>query len=458
MLHSNQNNNVEKSLLKEILNPSNYDTNLQNITQIIADFFLVDFCLIISDFNHLRYFYNLRNSHANNFKISPSKLSNLIQIPWIIELRSESRLKSIRDLNHKKYQKLLPFFEEIGIKTLLGKNTNFKGQTNGIIILGKQDPHQWSQKEKTKLNEVAKIVGILCHLSQVNMILDEKNLSKDSSFSLSNIPKLLEENPILKLWWQSTRKQLEKQLEWNRKVIYNMITIMSDQTRNPLAIIKMGITILQTRELSSEDFNKRITMLEEAWSNLNEINEKILQLKHLKSQNLYSNLVDTNLKELIEKITKSYSKQWQEDSKKSIKLTTNFNINQEELINTDIQHLTYIIEELLTNASKFSVPNSTVTLSVTQENDTNNSEIIITFSNISEYGCQDNINEFFEPFYREQIVIDTAIPGIGVGLNIVKDLVGLLQGKISVDCLPTENPKHCKIVFRLVLPQSLSSS
>ncbi|WP_198648731.1 sensor histidine kinase KdpD [Cyanothece sp. BG0011] len=254
------------------------------------------------------------------------------------------------------------------------------------------------------------------------------------------------------------KKQLDKQLEWNRKVIYNMITIMSDQTRNPLAIIKMVITVLRSKELSPEDLIKRLTMLEEAWSKLNNINEKILQLKHLKSQDSSCNLVSTNLKELIDNITHTCQSKWQEDAKNSLTLRIDFSLQPKQLIITDTQHFTNIIEELLTNAGKFSVPNSTVTLEVNQENNSNNSPIIITLSNLSEYGCQDNTTEFFEPFYREQIVIDSGIPGIGVGLNIVKDLVELLQGKITVHCLPTENPKHCKIVFRLVLPQSLSSS
>ncbi|MDJ0729107.1 MAG: GAF domain-containing sensor histidine kinase [Crocosphaera sp.] len=458
MSNYSKDNNIEKSLLNEILNPSDYDTNLQNIAHIIIKFFSVDFCLIISDFNHLRYFYRLKNVTNNNSIISPSKLHNLIEINWITELKNEAKLKSISDLSNKKYQKILPFFEDIKVKSLLGIGTNFKGETNGIVILGKSQAYQWSQKDKTRLKKLVNIVGIACHLSQVNTILDEKNVSKDSSFSLTNTSKLLEKNPILKLWSESTRKKLEKQIAWNRKVIYNMITIMSDQTRNPLAIIKMVITVLRTRELSSEEFSNRIAMLEDAWSKLNEINEKILQLKHLKSQRLNYNLGSINLTELLKNITNSFQNQWQEYSKNSLKLSTNFRIKPEQLINTDIQHLTYIIKEILTNASKFSVPNSTVTLEVTSENETNNSPIIIILSNISEYGCQENMNEFFEPFYREQIVIDSGIPGIGVGLYIVKDLVELLQGKISVDCLPTENPKHCKIVFRLVLPQSLSSS
>ncbi|MGK7956370.1 MAG: sensor histidine kinase, partial [Crocosphaera sp.] len=319
---------------------------------------------------------------------------------------------------------------------------------------GQLETSQWSQKDKKKIKEVANLVGIACHLSQVNTIIDEKNISKDSSFSLSNIPKLLEENPILRLWWESTRKKLEKQLEWNRKVIYNMITIMSDQTRNPLAIIKMVITVLQTKELSSEDLKKRLRMLEDACSKLNNVNEKILQLKHLKSQNLTCNLVKVDCQNFILDIAKSYQNQWKEDSKKSLNLSTNFNLEREQVLETDLQHLSNILEELLTNASKFSVPNSTVNIKVTQDYDVNDTPIVIILSNISEYGSEDSINEFFEPFYREQIVIDSGIPGIGVGLYIVQDLVALLQGKISVEYIPTDNPKHCKIVFRLVLPQS----
>ena len=458
MSNSSTDNNTEKSLIKAIVAPSDYGRTLDKITQILSKELLVDFCAIIIISNHSKYFYTLINSKGKYATIHESKLSKIIQTPWLQEIKNNSKLKSISDLSNKKYQKLSLFFEDIKVQSLLGARTDFKGEINGIILLGKSNSYQWSSQDKTKLKEVVNIVGMACHLSQVDEIFDEKSVNKDSSFSLSDIPQLLEENPILKLWWTSTRKQLEKQLEWNRKVIYNMITIMSDQTRNPLAILKMGITVLLTRELSPEELATRIAMLEDAWHKLNNINEKILQLKYLKSQDLCYNLVPLNLTKLLIDITDSYREKWQENCKNNLTLKTNFNIEPEEPLSTDVQHLTNILEELLTNASKFSIPNFTVTLEVNKENDNNDSLIIITLCNISEHGCRNNISEFFEPFYREQIVIDSGIPGIGVGLNIVKDLVKLIQGKISLESLPTENPKHCKIVCRLVLPQSLSSS
>ncbi|MDJ0582645.1 HAMP domain-containing sensor histidine kinase [Crocosphaera sp.] len=458
MSNSSKDNNIEKSLINAIIARSDYDRNLENIAEIIREELLVDFCLIITNFNDLQYFYSLRNSPIDNSIMHQSKLSELIQNPWIQELKNGSNLRYIRDLKHKKYHKLSVLLEGIILESLLGISTHFKGENNGIILVGKSTSYQWNSQDKNKLKEVVNIVSIACHLNQVNAMVDEKSINKDSSFSLGDIPQLLQENPILRLWWKSTRQQLEKQLEWNRKVIYNMITIMSDQTRNPLAILKMGITVLKTRELSPKELSKRIAMLEDSWNKLNSINEKILQLKHLKSENMSYNLVPVNLTKLLINITNSCQEKWQENLKSNLTLNTNFNIQGEESLRTDVQHLTNIIEELLKNASKFSVPNSTVTLEVNQENNHNKSLIAITLSNISEYGFHNNISEFFEPFYREQIVIDSGIPGIGVGLNIVKDLVKLLQGKISVECLPTENPKHCKIIFRLVLPQSLSSS
>ncbi len=44
-----------------------------------------------------------------------------------------------------------------------------------------------------------------CHLSQINTIINEKNINRDSPLFQSNTPKPIEENPILKLWWQSTK-------------------------------------------------------------------------------------------------------------------------------------------------------------------------------------------------------------------------------------------------------------
>jgi signal transduction histidine kinase len=457
MSNSTKDNPIEKRLIQEILSPSDPEINMVEIVKIIRQEFSVDFCLIISDWDNLTSFYITNNNNNNTSKLTQKITKKLIEQPWIQTIKNEPTIKSISHVNKKKGQIDLPFFEELNIKSLLGIRTDFKGQVNGLILLGKMESYQWNHTEKKILKEVADLVTIACQLKQSQTKTDDSLQNNDSHFSLSNIPQLLEENPILRLWWEITRKQLDKQLEWNKKLIYNMITIMSDQTRNPLAIIKMVITILRTKELPIEELEKRINMLEGAWNKLNQINERILQLKHLKSDNLHLNRTPIQLQKFIEEITKDYQNQWQEYSEKMLNISLNFEIDINEKFSTDQKQLTKILQELLTNAGKFSVPKSTINLEIRQEKQSNEPQIIMTLSNISSCVSQENIADFFEPFYREQTVIDTAIPGIGIGLNIVKDLVDLLQGKITMESIPTETPKHCKIVVRLVFPQSLSS-
>jgi ribosomal protein S17E len=311
MSNYTKDNHIEKRLIQEILTPSDYEKNLGEIIKIIRQEFSIDFCLIISDFDNLTSFYITKEFPENISKIPQKNISELIENPWIKTIKNESKIKCISNLQQNKNQISLPFLEKNYIQSLLGIGTNFKGKVNGIILLGKIESHQWTQSDKKRLKEVANVVAIACKLNQLQGKNDGKLPNKDTPFSLTNIPKLLEENPILRLWWETTRKQLERQLEWNKKLIYNMITIMSDQTRNPLAILKMGITILRTKKLSSEELEKRLGMLEEACHNLNEINDKILQLKSLKSQNLTLNVTSVNFKNFINEITANYQTQWQ---------------------------------------------------------------------------------------------------------------------------------------------------
>ncbi|MEA5536399.1 GAF domain-containing sensor histidine kinase [Crocosphaera sp. XPORK-15E] len=465
MSNSLKSKQLEKFLIKAITNSSNSSMMLGEIPKIIVNNFPVDFCLIIIGLDDSTPPNFTAHLKENQVKISSQIISDLMTQPWISKILNKEKIHSITNSENHSSGLGFAFFEEINIKSLLGIKTNFQGKSNGIILLGKTQDYTWTQTDKKLFREVADIVAISCYLSQLQLPQEEYLSVRDSGFSLSNIPKLLEENPILRLWWESTRKQLERQLESNKQLIYNMITIMSDQTRNPLAILKMGITMLRKREFSPEDLHKRLDALEEQWEKLNEINEKILQLKNLKSQKLVLTTKSIKLERFINEIITPYRSQWQENKRKYLDLVVEFSsaLHQENSdkqpieIETDEEYLRTVLQELLINAGKFSVSGTTVSLTINKEKSTHDPKIIINITNISDCISRKNLTYLFDPFYREQIVIDTAIPGIGLGLTIIKDRVQLLKGSIKVDCLPTDTPEHCKIIFRLILPQSLSS-
>ncbi|GBF79522.1 GAF domain-containing sensor histidine kinase [Aphanothece sacrum] len=452
-------NELQQGIINIIQNYSDTEAMLQEISSFLGQIFLIDLCLIITGFNDLNLLKWVCWTPEKFIKLPTKTLSELIEQPGIKKVIETSKVTEIANLNKSSNHPIYLTLEQLHFRELLGISTQFDGKVNGIILLGKTHAHEWTHQDKSLLKIASNLVAIAGHLSQLKISGQPSLNEKETpiNFSSTDIPHLLEEIPILKVWWEATRNQLERQLQWNKQLVHNIITIMSDQTRNPLAIIKMGITTLRHRQLSPEDLEKRLDIMEKELQKLSNINDKILQLKTVKSQktSLFPTLV--NLETLIKEIVLPHEKNWQEDQRQCLNLEVNLTQNtpiDQQQIYIDIEHFKKILNELLINAGKFSLPNSIVCLEFGENKRHNQSEIIMSITNVSRCISKKNISYLFNPFYREQWVIDNAIPGIGLGLTIIKDLVELLNGKIETVCQPTDNPEHCIIIFKLTIPQS----
>ncbi len=87
-----------------------------------------------------------------------------------------------------------------------------------------------------------------------------------------------------------------------------------------------------------------------------------------------------------------------------------------------------VFENLLSNAIKFSLANTPVEISVTNTN----REVRVS---VSDRGCgmtAEQTAKVFERFYRVDMS-DTAIPGLGLGLSIVKGIIEAHDGTIDID-------------------------
>ena len=107
------------------------------------------------------------------------------------------------------------------------------------------------------------------------------------------------------------------------------------------------------------------------------------------------------------------------------------------------------------NAQKFALKNTDITLKIRESKEKGRPVIVLQLSNLTPSIDSKNLAYFFDPFYREQWVIDNAIAGIGLGLSIIKELVEQLDGRIAVTCDPTENVDDCLMTFTLTFPLGL---
>jgi signal transduction histidine kinase len=98
------------------------------------------------------------------------------------------------------------------------------------------------------------------------------------------------------------------------------------------------------------------------------------------------------------------------------------------MVDGDETRLTQIVANLLTNAAKYTEPGGRIELSVTVEG----AEVVICVKDSGIGIPTDSLPHVFDLFVQEQRALPRAHGGLGIGLAIVKSLVHLHGGTVSV--------------------------
>ena len=104
-------------------------------------------------------------------------------------------------------------------------------------------------------------------------------------------------------------------------------------------------------------------------------------------------------------------------------------------IYADIPHLTEVCTNLVSNAVKYTGAGGTIRCDVTQKPGEKESwcNMVITVANNGIGMSQEFQKHIFEPFERERTSTVSKVEGSGIGMGIVKKLVGLMGGTVKVE-------------------------
>jgi signal transduction histidine kinase len=103
-------------------------------------------------------------------------------------------------------------------------------------------------------------------------------------------------------------------------------------------------------------------------------------------------------------------------------------------IQTDADSLKHILEELLVNAGKFSIPKTMVEVWMTVES----ARVVFEITNLSKPISSEDLPSLFDRFRRGAGATQQAIAGTGLGLALVKSMVEHIQGTIAVTSTPVD--------------------
>ena len=138
---------------------------------------------------------------------------------------------------------------------------------------------------------------------------------------------------------------------------------------------------------------------------------------------------------------------------KKLHIETDYSMLDEDVLSCDKTRLNQILQNLISNAVKYSYDGGKITISVIQLS-TDDESVIMNEFHIKDEGCG-MTSEFkehvFEPFARDKTT-PISVEGTGLGLTIAKSLTEIMGGEIEVTSelgLGTE--------FTVVLPFSIPS-
>ncbi|MBQ8826005.1 MAG: HAMP domain-containing histidine kinase [Oscillospiraceae bacterium] len=202
----------------------------------------------------------------------------------------------------------------------------------------------------------------------------------------------------------------------------DFIANVSHELKTPLAVIQNYGTMLQAQNLSDE---KRIEYAKGITDNsrrLASLITNILKLNKLENQQIFPVSERFDLSEQLCQSLLQFEEIWEQ---KGIDIETD--IEDSIYIDSDSELLSLVWNNLLSNAFKFTENGGTVSVVLTA--DDNSAQI-----RISDTGCGISAEtgaHIFEKFYQGDT--SHAMHGNGLGLALVKRVVDIMQGEITVE-------------------------
>lgn len=324
--------------------------------------------------------------------------------------------------NHDSY---IHNYQESGEKKIIGIGREVSGRKkNGEIfpfllsvsevVLGEKVIYTGIIHDISELKEVEKAY------KKLNSELEDRVQQRTSEL-FSAIKKLKETNARQKKAEAEVRKALEKEKELN-ELKSRFVTLASHEFRTPLSTILSSASLIgkYNEKGHPEKADKHIQRIKTSVANLTGILNDFLSLSKLEEGILANHPTNFNLHELCTEVFEEMNSVL----KKAQKLSLLF--EGPEAVYIDRNILKNILLNLLSNSIKYS-EKGTIVLDVRESAHS----IIFTIKDEG-IGIPEEEQQFlFTRFFRAKNAGN--IQGTGLGLNIVKRYVELLEGNISVE-------------------------
>lgn len=224
----------------------------------------------------------------------------------------------------------------------------------------------------------------------------------------------------LNLISEGMKKAIENELK-SERMKAELITNVSHDIKTPLTSIINYVDLL-SKPYEEEKTEEYIDVLQRQSQRLKRLTEDVVEASKASSGNIQVHMDVVSIKEIIEQASAEYEERLKE---KNLLLITK--IPEEKIeVDADGRLLWRVFRNVFSNVSKYSMDGSRVYIDVMEDGE----NVITTIKNTSENQLNISEDELMQRFVRGDSSRHTE--GSGLGLNIAKSLMDLMQGSFEI--------------------------
>lgn len=202
-----------------------------------------------------------------------------------------------------------------------------------------------------------------------------------------------------------------------------LITNVSHDIKTPLTSIINYVDLIKKEELQDEKVQGYVDVLDRQSARLKKLIEDLMEASKASTGNLTVELAECDVEVLLTQVIGEFEEKLEKNQLEVV-------VDKPECpvkMMADGRHMWRVLDNLLNNACKYSLPGSRVYVSLRQEGD----EAVIVFKNISKTALNIPSEELLERFVRGDSSRNTE--GSGLGLSIAQSLTELMQGSMKLE-------------------------
>lgn len=219
--------------------------------------------------------------------------------------------------------------------------------------------------------------------------------------------------------------KMTAELQGTETLRTDFIANVSHELKMPLAVMGNYATMLQRPGITEEERCEYARAISHSSRRLAALITNILKLNKLENQQIFPQPTEFDLGEQLCECLLQFEDTW---DAKNMEIETD--IEDDVRIKSDPELLSLVWNNLISNAVKFTPEGGTINVSLKTDGN------LVTVS-VSDTGCgidPETGKHIFEKFYQGDA--SHATQGNGLGLALVKRVVDILQGEISVQSTP----------------------